>query len=280
MAQASLSPPPLLLRWQGMLAQAPAGWLTRHLPLLSGWVLCALMAGLPLVTRSGLSLLVFASGLLWLLWALRTPPGRIGAINGWLLVVLAVAVMATGFSPVPMAALKGLLKLVVYLGVYALARQLLSQAPPWWDRIVAALLAGELITSVIGIRQLYADTGALARWSDANSVARGHGADLQHPRQPQPAGGLPAADPAPGPGGPAALAGSGPQTVCPGLPGVRPGGPGAHLQPGRLAGDGGLPGHLAAAAGPAAHHLLAAPVAQAVPVAAAAGRRCWCSPCW
>ena len=173
MAQASLSSPPLLLRWQGMLAEAPAGWLTHHLPLLSGWVLCALMAGLPFVTRSGLSLLVFASGLLWLLWALRTPPGAIGPINGWLMVVLAVAVMATGCSPVPMAAVKGLLKLVVYLGVYALAAQLLRQAPPWWDRIVAALLAGELLTSVIGIRQLYVETGALARWSDANSVARG-----------------------------------------------------------------------------------------------------------
>ncbi|MFO0031857.1 MAG: IctB family putative bicarbonate transporter, partial [Cyanobacteriota bacterium] len=36
-----------------------------------------------------------------------------------------------------------------------------------------ALLAGSLLTSVIGIRQLYGDAGALARWSDANSVAQG-----------------------------------------------------------------------------------------------------------
>ena len=65
------------------------------------------------------------------------------------------------------------MKLVSYLGVYALMRQLLSTAPIWWDRIVAALLAGELVTSVIGIRQLYADTGELARWADPNSVADG-----------------------------------------------------------------------------------------------------------
>ena len=39
--------------------------------------------------------------------------------------------------------------------------------------VVAALLAGELVTSVIGIRQLYADSGQLARWSDNNSVAAG-----------------------------------------------------------------------------------------------------------
>jgi putative inorganic carbon (HCO3(-)) transporter len=150
---------PLLLRWQGSLQHAPSGALGRRLTLVAGLVLCALMAGLPLVTRSGLSLLVLASGLLWLLIALRTPPGPLGEIDRWILAILALALLATGFSPVPLAAAKGLVKLVSYLGVYALMRQLLSTAPIWWDRIVAALLAGELVTSVIGIRQLYADTG-------------------------------------------------------------------------------------------------------------------------
>ena len=76
--------PPLLLRWQGLLAEREGGALSRHLPQLAGWVLCALMLGLPWVTRGGLSLLIAAAGLLWLLWALRTPAGRIGPINGWL----------------------------------------------------------------------------------------------------------------------------------------------------------------------------------------------------
>jgi putative inorganic carbon (HCO3(-)) transporter len=173
MVPAPSPPVPLLLRWQGLLADGPTGLLGSHLPLVSGCVLCALLAGLPLVTRSGLSLLITASGLLWVVWALRTPPGRIGTINVWLLVVLGVAVLATGFSPVPVAAFKGLLKLVSYLGVYALMRQLLAFSPVWWDRLVAALLAGQLLTSVIGIRQLYESANALARWSDANSVARG-----------------------------------------------------------------------------------------------------------
>jgi len=172
-AAPSSPPVPLLLRWQGLLADGPTGVLGRHLPLVAGWVLCAMLAGLPLVTRSGLSLLIAACGLLWVVWALRTPPGRIGTINGWLLVVLGVAVLATGFSPVPVAAFKGLLKLVSYLGVYALMRQLLAVSPFWWDRLVGALLAGQLLTSVIGIRQLYDSANALARWSDANSVARG-----------------------------------------------------------------------------------------------------------
>ena len=164
---------PWLLRWQGLLAGGQPGVLSNRLPLLAGLVLCALMAGLPLVTRGGLSLLILASGLLWLLWALRTPAGSIRPISAWLLAMLAVAVLATGFSPVPMAALKGLMKLLSYLGVYALMRQLLEAAPQWWNRIVAALLAGELASAVIAIRQLYGDTGELARWADPNSVADG-----------------------------------------------------------------------------------------------------------
>ena len=173
MTPAPASPTPWLLRWQGLLATGEPGPLSGRLSLIAGLVLCALMAGLPLVTRGGLSLLILAAGLLWLLWSLRTPAGPIRPISAWLLVMLAVAVLATGFSPVPLAAFKGLLKLVSYLGVYALMRQLLEAAPPWWDRIVAALLAGELASSVIAIRQLYGDTGELARWADPNSVADG-----------------------------------------------------------------------------------------------------------
>jgi putative inorganic carbon (HCO3(-)) transporter len=131
------------------------------------------MAGLPLVTRGGLSLLILAAGLLWLIWALRTPAGGLGRINGWLMLLLGLAVISTGCSPVPVAAFKGLLKLVSYLGVYALMRQLLAEAPQWWNRIVTALLAGQLVSAVLAIRQLYGDTNELASWADPNSVADG-----------------------------------------------------------------------------------------------------------
>ena len=173
MSLAPVPSTPWLLRWQGWLNGASAGPLGSRLPLLAGVVLCALMAGLPLVTRGGLSLLILAAGLLWLVWALCAPAGRIGGISGCLMVMLGLAVLATGFSPVPLAAFKGLLKLVSYLGVYALMRQLLAAAPQWWDRIVAALLAGELVSAVMAIRQLYGDTTELARWADPNSVADG-----------------------------------------------------------------------------------------------------------
>ncbi|MGA0997150.1 MAG: IctB family putative bicarbonate transporter [Vulcanococcus sp.] len=173
MSAGSAPSTPWLLRWQGILGDASEGPLGSRLSLIAGSVLCVLLAAMPFVTRAGLSLLILASGLLWLMWSLCLPAGRIGRISGWLLLMLGIAVLATGFSPVTPAAFKGLLKLISYLGVYALLRQLLEQAPLWWDRLVAALLGGELLSSVLAIRQLYGDTSELARWADPNSVADG-----------------------------------------------------------------------------------------------------------
>ena len=173
MSAGSAPSTPWLLRWQGILGDASEGPLGSRLSLIAGSVLCVLLAAMPFVTRAGLSLLILASGLLWLVWSLCLPAGRIGRISGWLLLMLGIAVLATGFSPVTPAAFKGLLKLISYLGVYALLRQLLEQAPLWWDRLVAALLGGELLSSVLAIRQLYGDTSELARWADPNSVTDG-----------------------------------------------------------------------------------------------------------
>ena len=173
MSAGSAPSTPWLLRWQGILGDASEGPLGSRLSLIAGSVLCVLLAAMPFVTRAGLSLLILSSGLLWLVWSLCLPAGRIGRISGWLLLMLGIAVLATGFSPVTPAAFKGLLKLISYLGVYALLRQLLEQAPLWWDRLVASLLGGELLSSVLAIRQLYGDTSELARWADPNSVADG-----------------------------------------------------------------------------------------------------------
>ena len=165
------APTPWLLRWQGLLAGSPAQ--QKRLSNLAGLVLILLMAGLPVLTRNGLAVIMLACGALWLLWSLIQASCRIGAISCWLLLFLAVAILATGVSPVPSAAAKGLVKLISYLGVYALMRQLLDARPQWWDRLVAALLGGALLSSVMALRQLYGPTEELARWADPNSVAEG-----------------------------------------------------------------------------------------------------------
>ena len=162
---------PLLLRWQGLLR--PADLVLQRLEWLSGGVLVLLLTGLPLFTRGGLSLVIAAVALLWLLWSFCSPPEEIGTISGWLLLILGIAVLTTGFSPVPMAAAKGLLKLLSYLSVYALIRKLLACNPAWWDRLLAGLLSGGLLSSVLALRQLYASTEELASWADPNSISTG-----------------------------------------------------------------------------------------------------------
>ena len=164
-------PTPLLLRWQGCIPASPAA-LTR-IEQLSGAVLMLLLAGLPFVSRSGLGLEILASGLLWLLWSLCSPPGRIGATGRWLLLILALACLSTGWSPVPLAAAQGLLKLMSYMGFYALLCRLLRSRPIWWDRLLAALLSGGVLSSVLALRQLYASTEELARWADPGSMSTG-----------------------------------------------------------------------------------------------------------
>ena len=87
--------------------------------------------------------------------------------------ILALACLSTGWSPVPLAAAKGLLKLMSYLGVYALLCRLLRSRPVWWDRLLAALLSGGVLSSVLALRQLYASTEELARWADPGSMSTG-----------------------------------------------------------------------------------------------------------
>ncbi|QEY32254.1 putative bicarbonate transporter, IctB family [Synechococcus sp. RSCCF101] len=164
---------PLLLCWQGRWAGLGGGPLAWRLNGLAGLVLMALLAGLPLVTRQGLALLMLASAVLWALMALTQPPHPAQAVGRWLLLLLAVAVVATGFSPVPAAALEGLIKLISFLLCFALMRELLWREPPWWDRLVAALLGGALLNGVVAIRQLYMPLEELARWADPNSVSAG-----------------------------------------------------------------------------------------------------------
>lgn len=162
---------PMLLRWQGLLKASPA--VLQRLELVAGCLLVVLLGGLPFLTRSGLALLILSCGLLWVVWSLVTPSAPIDKITTWLLIILGVAVLASGVSPVPITATKGLLKLLSYLGVYALIHKLLFHQKGWWDRLLAGLLCGGLLSSVLALRQLYASTEELARWADPNSMSAG-----------------------------------------------------------------------------------------------------------
>ena len=160
----------VLLDWQGLGRRWERTRLTRRLPLLAGLLLLSLFTVLPFLSRPGMVLLLLGSGLLWLSWSVLEPPGGMGSMGRLLLVFLAIAVVATGFSPVPREALRGLLKLVLYLGVWALAARLLAQCRRWWNPVLAGLLLGGLAEAVLALRQLQGGAIALATWSDEASI--------------------------------------------------------------------------------------------------------------
>ena len=157
-----------LLRWQGTI-----NYTSISLSFWSGGVLVILLAALPFLNRSGLGTMILATGAFWVLWSMVTPLDKIDGVSSWVLILLGVSVLTTSFSPVPLAAAKGLLKLVGYLGVYALTRQLITVNICWWDRLTAALVGGSIFASTLALRQLYAPTKELAHWADPSSIAAG-----------------------------------------------------------------------------------------------------------
>ena len=163
----------VLLDWQGLGRRWEPTRLTRRLPLLAGLLLLSLFTALPFLSRPGMALLLLGNGLLWLSWSLLEPPGAMGSMGRRLLMFLAIAVVATGFSPVPPEAGRGLLKLVLYLGVWALAARLLTQRRSWWNPILAGLLLGGLAEAVLALRQMQGGAIALATWSDQASILLG-----------------------------------------------------------------------------------------------------------
>ncbi len=155
---------PLIISWQGIIS-VPAK-VNSSLEIISGFILSLLFFFLPFITRIGLSLLVFSIVLMWLIWSLVTPTYVIRGVDKCMLVFWSVVLISTAFSPVPFASIQGFLKLSGYLSIYALTRKLLQVKSLWWDRLVASLLAGQLLASVIALRQLYMPFYGSNGWSD------------------------------------------------------------------------------------------------------------------
>ena len=163
----------VLQGWQGLGLRLGQPRLQPRLPLLAGLLLLSTFGTLPFLSRGGLAILLLGHGVLWTCWCLQEPARPTGAMGRALLLFLAVAVVATGFSPVPLAAATGLLKLVAYLTTWALAARLLRELPGWWHPVLAGLLLGAMAESVLALRQLSTGVEALATWSDAAYLSEG-----------------------------------------------------------------------------------------------------------
>jgi putative inorganic carbon (HCO3(-)) transporter len=83
-----------------------------------------------------------------------------------------IATLATILSPVSYAALKGWLKLTLYLAGYLLLHRLLRK-PQFRDWIVGSLLLVSLAMGVYGLRQYFYGAAELATWVDPESGLAG-----------------------------------------------------------------------------------------------------------
>lgn len=123
----------------------------------------------PFVPNSLTAIFLMAVAAFWGLLTFTTPVGQ-GITPTQLLVTLywGIATIATAFSPVPTAALTGLLKLTLYILFFALATRILRN-PRWRNRVVTAYLLTAMVVSAYGIRQAFLGARSLATWVDPTS---------------------------------------------------------------------------------------------------------------
>ncbi|HIK28843.1 MAG: IctB family putative bicarbonate transporter [Oscillatoriaceae bacterium SKW80] len=170
-----------LYRWQdasffySLIGRPARVWRKSSFLLQWGDALAALLISLffalaPFVSNDLLGVLLIACAGFWILLTLSDEPQITGVSPIHLLVLLywSIATTATALSPVKKAALIGLIKLTLYLLLFALLARVLriNRFRSW---IIAVYLHVSLIVSVYGMRQWFFKAEALATWTDPES---------------------------------------------------------------------------------------------------------------
>jgi putative inorganic carbon (HCO3(-)) transporter len=132
-----------------------------------------LLGALPFLENAQTGVISFAVTALWLvLWLtnkeLPQHPVFLPLGVYWL-----VAIVATVFSPVRMAALDGLIKLSLYLGIFLAFWQLLHWGKSLISLLVGVYLSTTLVVCGYGIHQWLLGAQELATWTDPTSELAG-----------------------------------------------------------------------------------------------------------
>jgi putative inorganic carbon (HCO3(-)) transporter len=129
----------------------------------------------PFVPNALIGVLLIAGAAFWVLLTLsdetvypRGLPLKVTPIHLLVLLYWSIAVVATALSPVKMAAATGLVKLTLYLLLFALMARVL-RTPRIRSGIITLFLHVSLIVSVYGVRQSFFGAKALATWVDPES---------------------------------------------------------------------------------------------------------------
>jgi putative inorganic carbon (hco3(-)) transporter len=158
-------------RWVGLLKTWHDGSFLLQWDLAIGAILISLILTVsPFVSTGLIGLLLFAaSGYLFLVIIADNNKFLATPIHLLLLLYWGISVIATAFSPVKTEALSGLIKLTLYLLLFALF-SLVFQSEKLKNWIITVFLHVSLLVSGYGVRQQFVGVKQLATWNDPTSL--------------------------------------------------------------------------------------------------------------
>lgn len=165
-----------LYRLVGLLQSWRRGsWLLQWSEAIGALLVALVFALAPFVSNGLVGVLLFAGGAFWVLLTLSDEtvyspelPLKVTPIHLLVLLYWGIATVATAFSPVQKAAATGLMKLTLYMLLFALMARLL-RSPRIRSLIVGLFLHISLIVSIYGLRQWFFGAAQLATWVDPES---------------------------------------------------------------------------------------------------------------
>lgn len=165
-----------LYRVVGLLQSWRRGsWLLQWSEAIGALLVALVFALAPFVSNGLVGVLLFAGGAFWVLLTLSDEtvyspelPLKVTPIHLLVLLYWGIATVATAFSPVQKAAATGLMKLTLYMLLFALMARLL-RSPRIRSLIVGLFLHISLIVSIYGLRQWFFGAAQLATWVDPES---------------------------------------------------------------------------------------------------------------
>lgn len=140
-------------------------------PLLSLLSACLLLLASPYVgTGLNALLVLLAFGAFLFQWATEKPVERpADGLDLPFLAMLAVSIVAVGFSPYPILSVKGLAKMLVFWMSYLAFRGALRRGERGWLPLFGALFVAAFAQSLYGIYQWKIQVAPLALWDDAEA---------------------------------------------------------------------------------------------------------------
>ena len=152
-----------------------SSWLMQYSEPIGALLVALVFALAPFVPNALVGVLLVAGAGFWVLLTLSDEtvypkglPLKVTPIHLVVLLYWSIAVVATALSPVKLEAATGLVKLTLYLLLFALMARVL-RTPRIRSGIITLFLHVSLIVSVYGVRQSFFGAKALATWVDPES---------------------------------------------------------------------------------------------------------------